>query len=275
MKEHMFAEKPIARKSAKELRRYPQREWTWLALSVLLLVGIVLAGWGIDAFLHDKSRLCIVITGLFFLGVVRSYLDIRFIQNQRDLANQQLVAMEAAPGIQMFLRACIPGVFRDHVSNLYEIYRRDNSISQDNLIGLLQTKMQARTRFTEQLATVMVTLGLVGTIVGLVFAVQPLADAFAPGTQGNTEQVMQKMALVMESMKTAFYTTLFGAVMGGVALRLLHVSVDSNSENLVGHIAELCEVHLLPAMRHAANDREVVPLDEIPQDIDLRKYGLR
>lgn len=260
--------------STRALRRNPQREWYILAALLICLVGIMLALWGLDAFYNDSSGLCILITVLFAVGFARSALDIRFIQQQLELANQQLVAMEAAPGVQMFLKACVPGVFRDHVSNLYEIYRRDNTISQDNLITLLQTRMQARTRFTEQLSAAIVTLGLVGTIIGLVYAVNPLAEAFAPGAKGNTDVIFAKMGEVMESMKTAFYTTLWGAVMGGIALRMLSILVDSASESLVAHIAELCEVHLLPAMRHAAQDREILPLDEVPKDIDLRKYGL-
>lgn len=262
------------RKSARELRRFPQREWNYLAAVVLAATTALLIWCGWDAVVSDRSGLCIVIFVLFVFGVVKSANDVRFIQAQMDLANQQLVAIEAAPGVQMFLKACIPGIFRDHVSNLYEIYRRDNLISQDNLVSLLQLKLQARTRLTQQIASTAVTLGLVGTIVGLVFAVGPMVDAFQVDS-GGTEQMKGKMAETMTSMKTAFYTTLFGAVMGGVGLRVLSSLVDSQAESLVGHIAELCEVHLIPAMRNAAKYREVVPLDELPEDIDLRKYGLQ
>ena len=256
--------------STRQESESPQRDSSILAAAILIPVLGTLVYFGFDAFPSDRSRLCIVITGLFLVGVVKNALDVRFIQRELDLANQQLVAIEAAPGVHMFLRACIPGVFRDHVASLFEIYRRDNLISQDNLVSLLQLKLQARIRLTQQLASVIVTLGLVGTVVGLVFAVQPMADAFKPGGDIKTS-----MAQTMDSMKTAFYTTLFGAVMGGVALRVLSSLVQSQSESLVGHIAELCEVHLIPAMRNAAKYREVVPLDEIPEDIDLRKYGLQ
>ena len=262
------------RKSSRELRRFPQREWNYLAAVVLSATVVLLIWCGWDAVVSDRSRLCILIFALFVFGVIKSALDVRYIQTQMDLANQQLVAIEAAPGVQMFLKACLPGIFRDHVSNLFEIYRRDNLISQDNLVSLLQLKMQARTRLTRQIASTAVTLGLVGTIVGLVLAIGPMVEAFQPDS-GGTQQVKEGMAKTMTSMKTAFYTTLFGAVMGGVGLRVMSSLVDSQAESLVGHIAELCEVHLIPAMRNAAKHREVVPLDELPEDIDLRKYGLQ
>jgi len=261
-------------RKSKVLERHPLREWLMLAGASLLLISLIIGPRLWDAFWTDKSGLCMVVLLLFIVGIVKSALDIRFIQQQFELSNLQLTALEAAPGIQLFLNASVPGVFRDHVSNLYEIYRRDNTINQDNLISLLQTKMQARTRFTEQMSTVIITLGLVGTIIGLIFAVEPLGKAFDPENLGKTEILYGQMKLVMDNMKTAFYTTLFGAILGGISLRLLSILVDSNSDNLVGHIAELCEVHLLPAMRHAAQDREIVPMDETPKDVDLRRYGL-
>lgn len=256
------------------LDRQPLREWLLLAGASLLLISVIIGPRLWDAIKTDRSGLCIVVVLLFVIGMIRSAMDIRFIQQQFKLSNLQLTALEAAPGIQAFLNSSISGVFRDHVSNLYEIYRRDNTINQDNLISLLQVKMQARTRFTEQTSTVIITLGLVGTIIGLIFAVEPLSKAFDPENLGKTEVLYGQMKLVMDNMKTAFYTTLFGAILGGVSLRILSILVDSNSDNLVGHIAELCEVHLLPAMRHAAQDREIVPKDETPRDVDLRKYGL-
>ena len=36
---------------------------------------------------------------------------------------------------------------------------------------------------------------------------------------------------------TAFYTTLMGAILGGVCLRLLSNLVDANTEHIVSHIA--------------------------------------
>ncbi|GAA4420838.1 MotA/TolQ/ExbB proton channel family protein [Bremerella cremea] len=261
-------------RKSKTLERHPLREWLLLAGFSLLLIAVIIGPRLWDAIRTDKSGLCIVVLVLFVVGMFKSAWDIRFIHQQFKLSNLQLTALETAPGIQAFLNSSISSVFRDHVSNLYEIYRRDNTINQDNLVSLLQNKMQSRTRFTEQTSTVIITLGLVGTIIGLIFAVEPLSAAFDPENMGKTEVLYGRMKLVMDNMKTAFYTTLFGAILGGIALRILSILVDSNSDNLVGHVAELCEVHLLPAMRHAAQDREIVPKDETPRDIDLRKYGL-
>jgi len=254
------------------LRRSPMREWLRLASILLIALGVLIGPMFITAVQTDSSRLCAVILVVFVLAIVKNLLDIRFLQQQIDLANLQLAGLQASAGLRAFLQSTVDSVFRDHVANLYEIFRRDDNISQDNLVGLMQSRVQARTRLTDSCATIIVTLGLVGTIVGLIQASDSLGEVMT-SVGKDSEAMMSGMKSTMGNMGTAFYTTLLGAVLGGVTLRLLAGVVDSNSDYLVSHIAELCEVYLLPSMRRAAREIHHSEHDAVA-DVDLRKYRM-
>ena len=64
------------------------------------------------------------------------------------------------------------------------------------------------------------------------------------------------MDTALEGMGLAFYTTLMGAILGGVCLRLLSNLVDSNIDHVVSHIAELTEIYILPILRRAGRITE-------------------
>ena len=64
----------------------------------------------------------------------------------------------------------------------------------------------------------------------------------------------------LRGLGTAFYTTLLGAVLGGVVLRVLTNIVDASVMEYTAHIAELTEVYVLPYLRGMGID-DVVPED--------------
>lgn len=257
------------------LLRNPMREWLRLAGVLLVAMAVLIGPMFATAIRTDSSRLCIVILLVFVIAIVKNFMDIRFLQQQVDVSNLQLSGLQASAGLRAFLNSTIDSVFRDHVANLYEIFRRDDNISQDNLVALMQSRVQARTRLTDSCAAVIVTLGLVGTIVGLIQASDSLGEVMT-SVGKDSDAMMVGMKSTMGNMGTAFYTTLFGAVLGGVTLRLLGSVVDSNTDYLVSHIAELCEVYLLPIMRRAARDRPKSdgPEDQVA-DVDLRQYRIK
>ena len=76
---------------------------------------------------------------------------------------------------------------------------------------------------------------------------------------GDTEALMQQIAGSdgpLGSLGVAFYTTLIGAVLGGVILRILSNIIDANIMRYTAHIAELTEVNVLPFMRQMAKSLE-------------------
>ena len=178
-----------------------------------------------------------------------------FIARQRRLTNQQIEQLRETNNIFVFLQNSEPSLFRDHIDNLHEIFRRDYNISQDNLVTLLQARLLSKTKVVDFASSILVTLGLVGTIIGLIQSAGGLGEVFSAMSSGETN-ITDGVDTALAGMGLAFYTTLMGAILGGVCLRLLSNLVDSNIEHIVSHIAELTEIYILPILRRAGRINE-------------------
>lgn len=232
----------------------PLREW----LIYAVVIGIIFAVLGgkliITALLTDKTGLCVTILILFLAALVKNIRDILYIDHQVHLTNQQISHLVDLNDVTTFLSANDPSLFREHVKGLYEMCRRDSEVNQDNLVVLLQSRLHARTRLTDVCSRLLVTLGLIGTIIGLIAAASGLGLVM-DSVRADKNKLLSGLQGAFGGMGTAFFTTLLGALFGSVALRLLGNVVDSHADNLVAGIAELAEVYIAPTLRRAAKSR--------------------
>lgn len=238
-------------------------EWCFYAVGLGALVFFVTGSFIRDAVQNDLKQaatqqgtyVSIIILALFGFAVVKNFFDMRFIHRQARLTNKQIDTLRETNNIYVFLQNSEPSLFRDHIDNLHEIFRRDVNISQDNLVTLLQSRLLAKTRLVEFCSSILVTLGLVGTIIGLIQSADGLTEVFTAMTS-EEGTLMQGVDKALGGMGVAFYTTLMGAILGGVCLRLLSNLVDANTEHIVSHIAELTEIYILPILRRAGRINE-------------------
>lgn len=237
------------------MRRRPLLEWT-LYVVVLGIMVTVLAGQIIfDALRGDAWIITTIILGIFVFALVKNFLDVHFIARQRRLTSVQIDQLRETNNIFVFLQNSEPSLFRDHIDNLHEIFRRDYNISQDNLVTLLQARLLSKTKVVDFASSILVTLGLVGTIIGLIQSAGGLGDVLRAMSAGDTS-ILAGVDQALEGMGLAFYTTLLGAILGGVCLRLLSNLVDANIDYVVSHIAELTEIYILPILRRAGRINE-------------------
>lgn len=237
-------------------KRSPGRQWV---ITAVILCGIIFPLMGhtmFSAVMTDSTGLCAVIFCLFIAALIRNFLDIRFISTEVAAASEQIQALIARGNIKAFVTNADPSLLREHVTNLYEISRRSAEVSQDNLIVLLQSRINSRIRITEIAGGVLVTLGLVGTILGLIASFGGI-DTVLGNLGEDKSELLDGFTATLQGMGTAFYTTLLGSILGGVILRLLSSVVDTNADALVAQIAELSEVYILPTLRKSAAKRKI------------------
>ncbi|MEM9019719.1 MAG: MotA/TolQ/ExbB proton channel family protein [Planctomycetota bacterium] len=224
-----------------------------------LIVIAMLAG----AWLTKNSQLFLysvlgVIAGFFLVTLVRSFMDVSFLDKETKLASEQVQQLAQINDVGQFIQTAKPSLFRNHIASLYTIFKSHPEIQQDSLVEVTHARLIARNKLVELFASVLVTLGLIGTIIGLIDSTAGLGDAmtsmFGDSDGEQSDEILgSAMITTFGGLKTAFYTTLLGSLFGGVVLRLLTNVVDAAILRYMAHLAELTEVNVLPALRRMAS----------------------
>jgi Zn-finger nucleic acid-binding protein len=267
------AEESLTRRLAEEAKREkelhldrdPLREW--LLYSVIIGVLLIAAA-GTHLFravASDRSGLCIMIFGLFGLGMTLNFRAVKNLRSEFVCAAFLVKKLKSSQGFSEIVHSNPAGVFHQHIQDLVKIARHDPNVSQDSLITLLYSRMMARSKIVDVLAGVLVSLGLIGTIVGLISMTNGLSGTLdSLGESSDATALMEGMRGTMQGLGTAFYTTLVGAILGSVVLRILNNVYTSNVEHFVSYIASLTEVRITPRLRKKSRGENLeVPTGEI------------
>jgi Zn-finger nucleic acid-binding protein len=257
------AEEALTRKLAEEAKRArdlqldrdPLREWLIYTVIIGILLAFAAGSHLFRALATDTSGLCAMILGLFVLGLAQNFLAIRKLRHEFVCAAFLVRKLKSRGGFAELIQAAPAGVFHQHIQDLVSIARHDPGVSQDSLITLLYSKLMAKSKIVDVLSGVLVSLGLIGTIVGLVDMTNGLSVTMESlGSSGDASQLMTGMRGTMSGLGTAFYTTLVGAILGSVVLRVLNNVYTSNVDHFVSYIASLTEVGIAPRLRKKAAD---------------------
>lgn len=201
-----------------------------------------------------------LVIGLLGSGlIIKSFFDAKQLQHQSNLASSQIRLLEQVDNFDEFLDRSESSIFRSHIENLHIISQSHSDIRQDNLIELLHSRLMARNKIVELFSSILITLGLIGTILGLIIMMDSLTAIMGSAKiDENFMKILVADGGPLSGLGVAFVTTLIGAIMGGVILRVLTNVVRANIMEYTAHIAELTEVYVLPHMRSAAQNSATV-----------------
>jgi hypothetical protein len=235
-----------------------KKEWMMWFVAMLVCIAVVLVVYVMNDDPDASGNLMLVIISGLFIGILlKSYRDISFLDRETNLATSQVDSLRQINDVGKFLEAAEPSVFRDHIKSLHTIFLSHSQISQEGILDVTHARLLASNRVVDLLASILITLGLIGTILGLLICVGPLEDVLSGGGgSADMEKIMGALRTTVKGLGTAFYTTLFGAALGGVMLRILTNVVDAHITRYIAHLAELSEVYVLPAMRRTAAQLE-------------------
>ena len=138
-------------------------------------------------------------------------------------------------------------LFKQHIDNLSAIYDsiNDGEVDQNNSLDYLSNQLARREHFVRLGSNIMITLGLIGTISGLIIAITGLEEVMTSlGDDGKV--VVGGLKQALSGMGTAFYTTLFGAILGGFFLKLMHQSSINIADEIVDDMSLKSEIYILP-----------------------------
>ncbi len=218
-----------------------------MSIVVVLLIAFALIGFG--------SAIILVMLAMFGWAIAKSWLDVNFLHRETTRASEQVDQLLECNDIAIFLTQARRSLFRSHIGALHEIFLASSQISQDNLIEILHSRLLARNRVVDLFGSILITLGLIGTIIGLIQMMGGM-EAAVSDSGGDSAAMATGIMQSLDGMGTAFYTTLIGAIFGGVMIRILTNVVDASIMRYTAHLAELTEVNVLPAMRRMARTLE-------------------
>lgn len=243
-----------------------------LLLKWMILTGVAIFAFAIAidyglvgrVFESDKSYISVGITLLYVVTSLHCMTQILFISRQVNLTGAVSGQIAKAPqrfsvhgeevkagGSQLRPEA----VLTDHVRDLIIKARaRPGRVDQTLLLNAFGSKLKGPQEIGFFVSDMMLRLGLLGTVVGFILMLGPLA-AIESIDVSSMRRVLSAMS---SGMAVALYTTLCGLI-GGILLKLQYYFLEGSTDELVSMTTEITEVYVVPALetapveaRHAA-----------------------
>jgi hypothetical protein len=229
---------------------------TWLAWSIILLGAFLLLTWQyfVAGLNSDASKISHLLLIFFFGGFISSlrsaiYLQKEFASLSTMAENRDVSSAKPSDVARLF-------------SSAKGLLDKRERVDIHKLITTYGMKLGIRLRNVSVIAGMLITIGLLGTVIGLIITVGGLSSVLnAAGN--NYEEMIAGMNRTVMGMGTAFYTTFFGGLLGGVVLRVLGSELEKSASQLAAEAMELGELWLAPLCHEHASETLVQLEDQI------------
>jgi hypothetical protein len=151
-----------------------------------------------------------------------------------------------------------------HLRNVYNCIQKNSrgTIDMEEALSYWIWPIERRYEFMRHGSSVIVTLGLIGTLAGLIMTIGGLEGVMSHlNAEGDSSSFSEELSQTLGGMSTAFYTTFFGTILGSAYLKTMA---------LLNYIAGLSAVREL---RHFFLTEHVIFHDDITprhQDDSMR-----
>ncbi|WP_314960318.1 MotA/TolQ/ExbB proton channel family protein [Bradyrhizobium cosmicum] len=196
----------------------------------------------------DRTYISSVIALLYVLTCGHCFLRTRAIAREGAAARRCRAAL-AAPGGSKVLdagAAGLPrGLVRDHIESLVtkaaaQDYR---PVDQTLLLRTLADRLRGSNGFGAFVSDTLMKLGLLGTIIGFIIMLAPIAGLDA----ADKVAMRSSMGLMSDGMAVAMYTTLAGLV-GSILVRIQYYMLDAATQRVFSEAVVLTETYVTPVL---------------------------
>ncbi|MDQ6972226.1 MAG: MotA/TolQ/ExbB proton channel family protein [Mariprofundaceae bacterium] len=205
--------------------------WMGWAVSSLAVFAMLYRKANVMEFVqHDTTRITWIILGMFVLGVAISFMQAMRLTTEwfRAYKIEAMVKKNGIAGVTMRGGKHIVDRFTDALRLISE---RNGRLDVESLVDVEFSSQHRTSQFTGLLGNLMITLGLIGTVLGMTITMNGLQGAL--GSLGiNQDLLVDGLRTAMSGMGVAFYTTLMGSVLGGVLLRVFAWITDASVNGL-------------------------------------------
>lgn len=221
----------------------------WITINIVMGIAAVY-GFSIlrTQGFNDKTGISYLIIILFGLFYGLNVLNTIYYKKEQDILKREELPSFNSENEDIEFEGS--GLFAYHIENLSKIYQNlnDGEVEQDRALDIIANRLARREYFVQLGANILITLGLIGTITGLISSMSGLETVMTTLDESGKD-ILPGLKQALSGMGTAFYTTLFGAILGGFFLKLMHQASSNMADEIIDDIAFRSEIHILPHLK--------------------------
>src|SRR2546429_1611360 len=195
----------------------------------------------------DRTYISSVIAVLYLVTCFHCFWRTRAIAREGEITRRCRAILSAPVGARGLddARVLPGGLVPDHIRNLVTKAEAQAAgrIDQTLLLRSLADRLRGSNGFGAFVSDTLMKLGLLGTIIGFIIMLAPIATLDA----ADRTLLKSSMGLMGDGMAVAMYTTLAG-LGGSIILKIQYYMLDAATARVFSHAVRLTETHVVPAL---------------------------
>ncbi|MBO0752991.1 MAG: MotA/TolQ/ExbB proton channel family protein [Bradyrhizobiaceae bacterium] len=207
----------------------------------------------------DRTYISSVIAVVYVVTCCHCLWRTRSIAREEEAARRCRAILSAPGGARALedgARVLPAGLVTDHIRSLVTkaqaqiTAQGESRIDQTLLLRALADRLRGSNGFGAFVSDTLMKLGLLGTIIGFIIMLAPIATLDA----ADKISMKSSMGLMSDGMAVAMYTTLAGLV-GSILVRIQYYMLDAATQRVFSDAVVLTETHVTPALEHRQESR--------------------
>jgi hypothetical protein len=195
----------------------------------------------------DRTYISSLIVVLYVITCGHCFWRTRAIAREGEAARACRAILSAPDGAKA-LGADTPGLpgglVTDHIRSLVKAKAQGaGRIDQTLLLRALADRLRGSNGFGAFVSDALMKLGLLGTIIGFIIMLAPIATLDA----ADKVAMKSSMGLMSDGMAVAMYTTLAGLI-GSILVRIQYYMLDAATQRVFSDAVMLTETHVTPVL---------------------------
>ena len=195
----------------------------------------------------DRTYISSLIAVLYIVTCFHCFWRTRAIAREAEMARRcrAILSAEGAKALEAGARALPAGLVTDHIRSLVTKAETQGAgpIDQTLLLRSLADRLRGSNGFGAFVSDTLMKLGLLGTIIGFIIMLAPIAGLDA----ADKVAMKSSMGLMSDGMAVAMYTTLAGLV-GSILVRIQYYMLDAATQRVFSDAVMLTETRVTPAL---------------------------
>ena len=223
----------------------------WMIFTGLtVFAAVVLARYGYFHLMvaSDRTYISSVVAVLYLVTCCHCFWRTRAIAREADAARRcraVLIGADAERALEPDAQLLPKGLVTNHIYSLVTKARTQGAgrLDQTLLLRTLADRLRGSNGFGGFASDTLMKLGLLGTIIGFIIMLAPIAGLDA----ADKVAMRSSMGLMSDGMAVAMYTTLAGLI-GSILVRIQYYMLDSATQRVFSDAVVLTETHVTPAL---------------------------